>query len=62
MGEGRLVAESLGIVAGRDEERGSSVGPDAKRATSSGAVSLTKGLRRASVSVISSQTVRSRCA
>ena len=62
MGEGRLVAESLGIVVGRDEGAEAASVPMPSVATSSGAVSLTKGLRRASISVISSQTVCSRCA
>ena len=60
MGEGRLVAKTFGVVAGRDEKRRGGVGPDAESGDSSGAVSFTKGLRMASISGISSSRVMAR--
>ncbi len=60
MGEGRLVAQAPGIVAGCDEERRRGVGPNTESGDEFGAVSLTKGVRMASISLISSSRVMAR--
>ncbi len=54
MGEGRLVAKSLGIVAGGDEERRGGVGADAKRGDQFWRGLFDKGFKMVSISVISS--------
>ena len=44
MGKGRFVAQSFGVVAGSDEERGGSVGPDAESGDQFGRSLFDQGL------------------
>ena len=60
MGERRLVAQAFGVVAGGHEECRGSVGPDAEAGDECGCGLFTKGFKMASISEISSSSVRAR--